>query len=72
MVRRKPSKNLLFLTVFFIFRLDSNSEAEVEDLKSRKKQLEETVTPIISKLYSGAGGEGAGGESSPESAKDEL
>nr|XP_027196554.1 endoplasmic reticulum chaperone BiP-like [Dermatophagoides pteronyssinus] len=38
--------------------LDSNSEADVEEFKAQKKQLEEAVQPIIAKLYaSGAGGE---------------
>ena len=36
--------------------LDSNQEAEAEDFKAQKKELEEIVTPIISKLYQGQGG----------------
>lgn len=39
--------------------LDANSEAEVEELKEQKKSLEETVQPIISKIYQGQPGEGA-------------
>ncbi|KAH7642989.1 heat shock protein [Dermatophagoides farinae] len=56
--------------------LDSNSEADVEEFKAQKKQLEDTVQPIIAKLYaSGTGGGGAGGGAGAEgdeSAKDEL
>ena len=54
--------------------LDSNSEADVEEFKAQKKQLEDTVQPIIAKLYAsgtGGGGGGAGAEGD-ESAKDEL
>ncbi|XP_075677791.1 endoplasmic reticulum chaperone BiP-like [Dermatophagoides pteronyssinus] len=52
--------------------LDSNSEADVEEFKAQKKQLEEAVQPIIAKLYAS----GAGGEQPPPppdaSEKDEL
>lgn len=55
--------------------LESNREAEVEELKQQKKELEEIVQPIVSKLYQGAGG-GAGGGPPPEGehddARDEL
>jgi heat shock protein 5 len=51
--------------------LESNSDAEVSDLKARKKQLEDAVQPIIAKLYAGgAGGPQPGAET--ESEKDEL
>ncbi|XP_065829441.1 endoplasmic reticulum chaperone BiP-like [Oscarella lobularis] len=33
--------------------LDSHQEAEAEEFKAQKKELEEVVTPIISKLYQG-------------------
>ncbi|XP_061189234.1 endoplasmic reticulum chaperone BiP [Saccostrea echinata] len=36
--------------------MESNSDADVEDLKAQKKELEEVVQPIMSKLYQGAGG----------------
>ncbi|OWF52590.1 78 kDa glucose-regulated protein-like [Mizuhopecten yessoensis] len=36
--------------------LDSNAEAEAEEFKAQKKELEEVVTPIMSKLYQGADG----------------
>nr|BAJ93696.1 predicted protein [Hordeum vulgare subsp. vulgare] len=39
--------------------LESNQGAEVDELKDHKKQLEEIVTPIMTKLY-GQGGAGAG------------
>ncbi|UJR25774.1 hypothetical protein I4U23_007128 [Adineta vaga] len=39
--------------------LESNQGAEVDELKEHKKQLEEIVTPIMTKLY-GQGGAGAG------------
>lgn len=36
--------------------LEKNQDADVEDFKEHKKQLEEVVQPIVSKLYQGAGG----------------
>jgi chaperone protein DnaK len=53
--------------------LDSNADSEVDDLKARKKQLEEAVQPIIAKLYAGAGagGDGQAPDASAEP-KDEL
>lgn len=36
--------------------MESNADAEVEDLKAQKKELEEIVQPIMTKLYQGAGG----------------
>merc|ERR1712218_199479 len=53
--------------------LESNQEADDEDFKKQKKELEETVQPIIAQLYQGAGGpppEEGGGED--EADKDEL
>jgi heat shock protein 5 len=56
--------------------LEGNGEAEVEEFKAQKKELEEVVHPIMSKFYQkdGAGGEGgAGGQEQPEyEDKDEL
>ena len=37
--------------------LESNPGADVDELKEHKKQLEEVVTPIMTKLY-GQGGAG--------------
>ncbi|KAE9551984.1 hypothetical protein FO519_004808 [Halicephalobus sp. NKZ332] len=51
--------------------MDSNKEASVDDLKEQKKDLEGKVTPIISKLYQGAGGAGGEEESNADD-KDEL
>uniref|UniRef100_A0A834R9Q9 Endoplasmic reticulum chaperone BIP n=1 Tax=Sarcoptes scabiei TaxID=52283 RepID=A0A834R9Q9_SARSC len=50
-----------------------HSDAEIEELKAKKKTLEDTVQPIITKLYSG--GSGGSGESPPHQesdAKEEL
>jgi len=38
--------------------LESNQEADVEDFKQQKKEIEDIVQPIIAKLYQGAGGSG--------------
>jgi molecular chaperone DnaK (HSP70) len=38
--------------------MDKNHEASSEDLKKQKKELEDVVQPIISKLYQGQGGQG--------------
>ncbi len=64
---------ILYLIIFWYlinFRLESNGDAEVSDLKARKKQLEDAVQPIIAKLYAGTGGPQPGAET--ESEKDEL
>ena len=45
--------------------LESNQGAEVEDMKEHKKQLEEIVTPIMTKLYGQGGGPGGAGETPP-------
>lgn len=52
--------------------LESNQNAEAEEYKQQKKELEEIVQPIMSKLYGGAGEGQAppGGEEDAE--KDEL
>lgn len=52
--------------------MESNADADVEDLKAQKKELEEVVQPIMSKLYQGAGGGAppSGDEGADE--KDEL
>jgi len=56
--------------------LEENAEAEAEDFKAQKKELEDTVQPIIAKLYQGQGGAPPpGGEEEPEEDdmdKDEL
>ncbi len=45
--------------------LESNQDAEVDDLKEHKKQLEEIVTPIMTKLYGQGGGAGGAGDVPP-------
>ncbi|CAF4558619.1 unnamed protein product, partial [Rotaria socialis] len=46
--------------------LESNQGAEADELKEHKKQLEEIVTPIMTKLYGqGGGAGGAGGPGGP-------
>lgn len=43
--------------------MDSHQDATTEELKEEKKKLEDTATPIVSKLYQGQGGQqGPGGE----------
>jgi len=51
--------------------LETNSDADVSDLKARKKELEDKVQPIIAKLYAGAGPQ-PGADAGSESEKDEL
>lgn len=48
--------------------IDKNQQADTEALKKRKKELEDIVQPIMSKLYQGAGG--AGGQAPPPSGSD--
>lgn len=36
--------------------LEENQDTDAEEYKKQKKQLEEVVQPIISKLYAGQGG----------------
>jgi len=54
--------------------LENNAEAEAEDFKRQKKDAEDIVQPIITKLYQGAGGAGdsAPKEDDEDSGKDEL
>merc|ERR1711931_512524 len=53
--------------------LESNQEAEAEDYKAQKKELEVTVNPIISKLYAQGGAPPPGGDAEEEDMdKDEL
>jgi len=53
--------------------LEENQEAEAEDYKAQKKELEETVNPIISKLYAQGGGPPPGGDDDEDDVdKDEL
>lgn len=62
--------------------MDKNREASTDDLKKQKKELEDVVQPIVSKLYQGAGGQQGGEqqqggappteEEKPTEDKDEL
>jgi heat shock protein 5 len=47
--------------------LESNPAAEVDELKEHKKELEEIVTPIMTKLYGQGGAGGASGDVPPPS-----
>lgn len=49
--------------------MESHQDAELEDFQAKKKELEEVVQPIISKLYGSAGGAPPEGE---QDEKDEL
>nr|AEV42204.1 glucose-regulated protein 78kDa [Eurytemora affinis] len=56
--------------------LEENQEADAEELKAQKKEMEDIIQPIIAKLYQGAGGAPPGGEEEggeeDEDLKDEL
>jgi len=51
--------------------LEKNHEAEVEEFKTQKKQLEDVVQPIVGKLYQGAGSEQPPAEDEDDT-RDEL
>jgi len=55
--------------------LEENQDAEAEELKAQKKEMEDIIQPIIAKLYQGAGGAPGGddgGDEDDEDLKDEL
>merc|ERR1719181_1142643 len=54
--------------------LDSNPDADAEEIKEKHKEVEDICAPIVSKHYAaGRGGSGdAGGEEEEEEAHDEL
>merc|ERR1712223_350491 len=53
--------------------LEENQEADAEDFKAQKKELEDTVQPIIAKLYAQGGAPPPGGEGEEDDMdKDEL
>jgi len=53
--------------------IDENSSAEKEEFDDKQKEVEQTVNPIMSKLYAaGAGGGDAGGEDEEMPDHDEL
>jgi L1 cell adhesion molecule like protein len=49
--------------------LDANREASADEYKEQQKKWEETIRPILMKLYSGAGSSGAGASPSDSDAK---
>merc|ERR1719378_1465696 len=51
--------------------MDSNPEAEAEEIKEKQKEAEGICAPIVSKYYR-AGGGGGGGDEDEEEAHDEL
>ncbi|CAK9068325.1 Luminal-binding protein 5 (BiP 5) (78 kDa glucose-regulated protein homolog 5) (GRP-78-5) [Durusdinium trenchii] len=53
--------------------LDSNPEADAEEIKEKHKEIEGICAPIVSKYYGGGGaGGGGGGDDDEEEAHDEL
>merc|ERR1711976_57443 len=54
--------------------LDSNPEADAEEIKEKHKEIEGICAPIVSKYYGagGGGGGGAGGDEDEDEAHDEL
>merc|ERR1712054_79516 len=53
--------------------LDSNPEADAEEIKEKHKEIEGICAPIVSKYYGAGGGGGAGGaDEDEEEAHDEL
>eukprot|EP00438_Fugacium_kawagutii_P024813 Skav215728 [mRNA] locus=scaffold1867:31443:41429:+ [translate_table: standard] len=53
--------------------LDSNPEADAEEIKEKHKEIEGICAPIVSKYYGGGGAGGAGGaDDDEEEAHDEL
>lgn len=53
--------------------LESHQDADTEDFKQKKKEVEEIVQPVISKLYEGAGGAPPpSGSDEDDQEKDEL
>merc|ERR1711871_1835718 len=55
--------------------LDSNPEADAEEVKEKHKEVEGICAPMVSKYYGGGGGgggDGAGGAEEEEEAHDEL
>merc|ERR1711906_106803 len=54
--------------------IDSNPEADAEEVKEKHKEVEGICAPIISKYYGAGGGGGgdAGGDEDEEEAHDEL
>jgi heat shock protein 5 len=52
--------------------IDSNPEADAEEIKEKQKEVEGICAPIVSKYYQAGGGGGGGAEEDEEEAHDEL
>jgi molecular chaperone DnaK (HSP70) len=52
--------------------LEDNPNAEAEEFKAQKKEMEDIIQPIISKLYQGAGGAPPTTGDDADDTKDEL
>ena len=52
--------------------LENNADASIEDIKEQKKELEDIVNPIISKMYQGSGGSSSSKQEKKDAEKDEL
>merc|ERR1739842_247648 len=54
--------------------LEENADADADEMKAQKKEMEDIVQPIIAKLYQGQGGAPPGeyGGEEDEEFKDEL
>lgn len=54
--------------------MDSNAEADAEDIKEKHKEIEGICAPVISKYYGagGAGGAAGGDDDEDDEAHDEL
>merc|ERR1711971_1264951 len=52
--------------------LEENQEAEGEEFKAQKKEMEDIVQPIIAKLYQGAGGAPPEGEEGAEGGEEDY
>merc|ERR1719460_1056470 len=51
--------------------LEENQEADADELKAQKKEMEDIIQPIIAKLYQGAGGAPGEGEEEGEGGEDD-
>merc|ERR1711862_79229 len=52
--------------------LDSNPEADAEEVKEKQKEVEGICAPIVSKYYGAGGGGGGGDDEDEDEAHDEL
>ena len=52
--------------------LNANSDAEKDEFEDKLKELQGVCDPIISKVYQGMGGQGAGGAEDEDEEFDDL